>query len=189
MRQKLNLPNTITISRMLLAIPVAIMLIKDQYKWAVYLFLVASISDLLDGFLARKLNQQTKLGSILDPLADKILINYTFVILTSQGYIPTLLFAVVLSKDIILVAGSTIEVLSLKNLQEIKIKASIFGKISTFFQIVVIILVFLEIFKVYFNKFVFSFFVYSTILLTTLALFSYINEYQKRNQIKGGRTC
>ncbi len=186
MGQRLNLPNAITISRMLLAIPIAIMLIKNQYKWAVYLFLVASISDLLDGFLARKLNQQTKLGAILDPLADKILINYTFVILTSQGYLPVLLFAVVLSKDIILVAGSIIEVLSLKNLQQIEIKASVFGKISTFSQIVVIVLVFLKIFKIYFNKSVFSFFIYSTIFLTILALFSYINEYQNRNQTKGG---
>jgi len=186
MRHKLNLPNAITISRMFLAIPIAIMLIKNQYKWAVYLFLFASISDILDGFLARKLNQQTKLGAMLDPLADKILINYTFVILTSQGYIPILLFAVVLSKDIILVTGGTIEVLSLKNAQQIEIKASIFGKISTFFQIIVIILVFLKIFEVYFNRFVFSFFIYSAILLTILALFSYINEYQTRNKVSGG---
>ncbi len=186
MRQNLNLPNTITISRMLLAMPIAIMLIKNQYKWAVCLFLIASASDIIDGFLARKLNQQTKLGSVLDPLADKILINYTFVILTAHGYIPILLFAVVLSKDIILVSGSTIEILSLKDLRQIKIKASIFGKISTFFQIMVIVLVFLKIFKVYSNKFTFSFFTYSTIILTILALFSYINEYQRRNQINGG---
>ncbi len=181
MRQKLNLPNAITISRMLLAIPITIMLIKNQYKCAVCLFLIASASDLIDGFLARKLNQQTNLGAILDPLADKILIDYTFVILTSQGYIPVLLFAVVLSKDIILVAGSTIEILSLKDLLQIKIKASIFGKISTFFQIMIIVLVFLKIFKIYSNKVTFSFFIYSTILLTILALFSYINEYQRRN--------
>ncbi len=186
MRQRLNLPNSITIFRMLFAIPISIVLIKNHYKLAFYLFLIAAASDFIDGFLARTLNQQTKLGSILDPLADKILINYTSLILTTQGYIPILLFAVVISKDVILAAGSTVEILSLENINLLEIKASMFGKISTFFQISVIALVFIKIFGIYFNKFIFEFFVYSTILLTVLALLVYINQYKTRSIKNGG---
>ncbi len=186
MKQRLNLPNSITIFRILFAIPISIVLIENHYKLAFCLFLIAAASDIVDGFLARTLNQQTKLGSILDPMADKILINYTFLILATQGYIPILLLAVVISKDVILATGSTIEILSLKNKNVIEIKASMFGKVSTFFQIVVVALVFIKIFGVYFNKLIFEFFVYSTILLTILALLVYINKYKIRSIKNGG---
>jgi len=182
MKKRLNLPNSITIFRILLVIPITILLIKDQYLWAVLVFLLAAISDVADGFLARKLNMQTKIGAILDPLADKILINYTFVILTTKGYIPLLLFGVVLIKDIILAVGSSVEVLSVKSISNLKIKASFAGKISTFFQILVIVFVFLKLFDVYKNETIFEILIYTTITLSIFALFSYIHDYQKRNR-------
>ena len=69
-----HLPNAITLSRIAL-VPVLILLLKDQeYGWALVLFLVAGVSDGLDGFLAKRLNLVSRLGAILDPAADKILL-------------------------------------------------------------------------------------------------------------------
>ncbi len=180
MNEKLNIPNIITIFRIILVVPITICLIQNQYLGAVFLFSLAAISDVLDGWIARKLNMQTKIGAVLDPLADKLLINYTFVVLTIKSYIPLILFATILTKDIILVVGSTIEVLSVNSISNIKIKASISGKASTFLQVVVIALVFFRIFKIYFNPVLFAFFVYTTMGFAIFSLLSYIKDYLKR---------
>ena len=178
----LNLPNSITVLRLILVIPTTIFLIKDKYTLAVILFFVAAISDIADGFFARILNQKTKIGAILDPLADKFLINYTFLILSTKGLIPLLLFGVVLFKDIILISGSVVGVLTSKNCK-FNIKASIWGKISTFLQVVVIVEVFFKIFNTYFNKTIFDITVYVCILLSVAALIDYTNKYLKREEL------
>ncbi len=182
MKEKLNIPNSITIFRIILVVPITICLIKNQYRSAVLLFFLAALSDVLDGWLARKLKMQTRIGAVLDPLADKLMLNYTFVVLTIKSYIPLMLFATILTKDIILVVGSTIEVLSVNEISNIKIKASITGKISTFLQVIVITLVFLKIFRIYFDSILFSFLVYTTMVFAIFSLLSYIKDYLKRVQ-------
>lgn len=185
MKEKLNTPNTITIFRIILVVPITICLIKNQYFNAVLLFFLAAISDVLDGWLARRLNMQTKIGAVLDPLADKLLLNYTFIVLTLKSFIPLTLFATILTKDIILVVGSVIEVFSVSSISDITIKASITGKVSTFLQVAVIALVFLKIFNIYFNPVLFSICVYTAIGFAILSLLSYIIKYIKK--FEGGR--
>ncbi len=175
----LNLPNAITIFRILLVIPIATLLIDNEYLLASIFFLVAAASDVADGFIARTFNLKTEIGSILDPLADKILLNYTFTIFAVKGLIPRVLFVTILSKDILLVIGSAFEILSKQNISKIKIKASITGKLSTFLQVSVVVLVFFKIFDIYNNKSVFNVFVYLTIALSILALLDYFNKYKK----------
>ncbi len=180
MKGKLNIPNIITIFRIILVVPITVCLIKNQYRNALLLFFLAAISDILDGWLARKFNMQTRIGAVLDPLADKLLLNYTFIILTTKSYVPLMLFATIFTKDIILVVGSAIEVLSVNSISNIKIKASISGKVSTFLQVVVITLVFLKIFKIYFSSVIFSFSVYATMGFAIFSLLNYIKDYFKR---------
>ncbi|WP_169309469.1 CDP-alcohol phosphatidyltransferase family protein [Hippea maritima] len=176
----MNTANAITIFRIVLVLPITLLLIDNIFNWAVGLFLVAAISDIADGFIARNFNQKTKIGAILDPLADKLLLNYTFLVLTIKGFIPLFLLSVVLFKDLTLITGSVIEVLNSPNINKIKIKASIWGKVSTFFQVVVIIFVFLRIFNIYINIHLFKAIVYITSILVIIALFDYINKYRER---------
>ncbi|WP_025270061.1 CDP-alcohol phosphatidyltransferase family protein [Hippea sp. KM1] len=180
----INTANAITIFRIILVLPITLLLIEGLFGWAVWLFGVAAASDIIDGFIARRFNQATKLGAILDPLADKLLLNYTFLVLSIKGLIPLFLLSVVLFKDLTLITGSVIEVLSAKSIKNLKIKASIWGKVSTFFQVVVVVLVFLDLFGIYRNHAVFRISVFITAFLVIIALFDYINKY--RNRIKEG---
>ncbi|WP_022670103.1 CDP-diacylglycerol--glycerol-3-phosphate 3-phosphatidyltransferase [Hippea alviniae] len=183
MNSVLTLPNIITIFRIFLVLPVVLSLIDEKFKIATVLFIVAVLSDMLDGFIARNFNKTTKLGAILDPLADKLLLNYTFIVLTVKGFIPQLLLGVVLLKDLILISGSVVEVLSAKQIDQIRIKASLSGKTATFFQVLVVFLIFLKVFEIYSNKTVFNITVYSAIVLSIISLISYVNQYRERNSL------
>jgi cardiolipin synthase len=101
----LNIPNTFTITRIVI-IPVFITaIIYKRYDYALYLFVVAAITDILDGLFARIKNQKTALGTFLDPIADKFLIVTSFIILATYGWIPKWLAITVISRDIIVVTG------------------------------------------------------------------------------------
>ncbi len=176
----LNIPNIITITRMLLSIPIVYCLTNDKYACASILFIIAAASDTVDGYLAKKLHQITKFGTILDPVADKILINYTLFIFAVKGIVPQLVFFVVFVKDIVLIIGSTAEIFSQNNPLDTKIKASIFGKISTLFQIMLIAALLLLKLNIYKNNFMLNILVWIVILLSFLALISYV-VYSKKH--------
>ncbi len=101
----MNLPNAITLLRLLL-VPVTIWLVlTGQHLWAFWVFVIAGVSDGIDGFLARHLNQKTRLGAILDPLADKALLVSIFVTLGMKDHLPVWLVVLVVSRDIAIVGG------------------------------------------------------------------------------------
>ena len=101
----LNLPNTLTVARIVI-IPVFITaVIYRKNDYALYLFVAAALTDLLDGFLARLTNQKTPLGTFLDPLADKCLLVSSFILFAVYGWIPLWLTITVISRDIIVVLG------------------------------------------------------------------------------------
>lgn len=99
------LPNALTLSRIALA-PLLILALKDQrYALALVIFLVAGITDAADGYLAKRLNVISRLGAILDPAADKILLISAFVMLTLLGHIPFWLMLSVVFRDLLIVGG------------------------------------------------------------------------------------
>lgn len=100
------LPNLITLFRACLVIPVLYALSIDAYKLAFFLFLLAGISDAVDGFLARRLGQLSRFGSIVDPLADKWLMISTFLMLAYAGLIPSWLVLAIIARDIIVILGA-----------------------------------------------------------------------------------
>jgi cardiolipin synthase (CMP-forming) len=101
----LNIPNTLTIIRIAM-IPVFITsIIYSRYDYALYLFIIAALTDVFDGLFARMKNQRTPLGTFLDPLADKFLLVTSFVIFSVYGWIPKWLAITVISRDIIVVTG------------------------------------------------------------------------------------
>lgn len=100
------LPNLITLIRIILLVPLSILLVKQEYSVALILFVIAGLSDALDGFLAKHFSWVSRFGAILDPLADKALLVITMSILAYNQQISWLLLAVVLFRDIYIVAGA-----------------------------------------------------------------------------------
>ncbi len=134
----MNLPNLLTILRILL-VPVFInSLIYGLYPSALGIFLLASFTDSLDGIIARAANQRTTLGTYLDPMADKLLLTAAFVALSVLQFIPVWVSVIVVSRDLILVLGAL--VLHLAQTQFI-IAPTPLGKATTFLQLVYIILI------------------------------------------------
>jgi cardiolipin synthase len=100
-----NIPNTLTITRIII-IPVFVTaVIYKRYDYALYLFIIAALTDIFDGLFARLKNQKTVLGTFLDPLADKFLIVTSFIILSTYGLIPKWLAITVISRDTIVITG------------------------------------------------------------------------------------
>ncbi len=101
----MNIPNFLSLLRIILVPVIVIFLIQESYTKALITFTVAGLTDIIDGTLARTLNQQTKLGSFLDPIADKILLSTSFVTLSVFGLIPSWLTVIVISRDFIILLG------------------------------------------------------------------------------------
>ncbi|MBI4336195.1 MAG: CDP-diacylglycerol--glycerol-3-phosphate 3-phosphatidyltransferase [Candidatus Omnitrophica bacterium] len=152
-RSLVNLANKISIARILL-IPffiASIVYYKNQGGFFDYLpmliFLAAVLSDALDGFIARRFNQKTELGTIIDPLADKLLILTAFVCLAMSKSIPqnlrlpAWLPILVISRDIIIILG-TVLIHLVKG--RVRIVPTVWGKITTFFQMSTILAVLMK---------------------------------------------
>jgi cardiolipin synthase (CMP-forming) len=104
----INLPNGLTILRALLTPVVVALLLYDAFTWALIVFVLAGITDGLDGFLARSLRERTEFGRILDPVADKVLLGSAFITLAAVGRLPAWLVAIGVGRDILLVVGSCV---------------------------------------------------------------------------------
>jgi cardiolipin synthase (CMP-forming) len=101
-----DIPNLLCIVRMLLTVPVAWAILEGRYPLALVLFFVAGFTDGLDGFLAKRFSWQSRLGGMLDPAADKLLLVASFVTLWIAGYVPPWLLAAVVARDVVIVAGA-----------------------------------------------------------------------------------
>src|SRR5256885_16821512 len=130
-----TVPNQITLLR-LGFIPVFLILISyEEYKWALLVLVVAGLSDGIDGLLARKLNQRSALGAYLDPIADKLLLSSSFVILAFEKQVAWWLTIIVLSRDIMILVVAVVIIL-ISGYRPFP--PSIFGKLTTMFQIVLV---------------------------------------------------
>lgn len=101
------LPNSLTVLRLLLAVPLGVLILHEDYAWALGVGLLAGLSDALDGFAARRLGVFSRIGAALDPIADKILITVSFVCLALADLVPWYLTLAVITRDLVIVAGAT----------------------------------------------------------------------------------
>lgn len=132
----LNLPNILTLSRLVLTVPFLVFLeIPGLEVWALAIFVVASATDWLDGYMARKLNQITTLGKLLDPLGDKVLVTGALVALSAKGVIPAWSVTAILFREFLVTGLRAIEAS-----RGVIIPAGWLGKIKTVLQMVAIIL-------------------------------------------------
>ncbi|MDF2867530.1 MAG: CDP-alcohol phosphatidyltransferase [Gammaproteobacteria bacterium] len=132
------LPNLITILRIILIVPVCYNIVQDRFLPALYFLILAGLSDGLDGYLARRFNWQTRLGSLLDPLADKLMVISCFTALTWVQAIPLWLFIIILLKDIIVVTGAIIYHFFIASYE---FSATLLSKLNTFLQILFLVTV------------------------------------------------
>ena len=102
-----HIPNIISVFRIFLVLPIAIQLHQESWRLALVLIFIAGISDALDGFLARKFNWQSRLGSFLDPIANKLLLIVIFVSLAHKELIPIWLAFLVVARDVVIVTGAS----------------------------------------------------------------------------------
>jgi cardiolipin synthase len=120
----------------------AITLIYGDYQYALIIFITASVTDVLDGFIARLKRQITVFGSILDPVADKFLLVTSFIIMTIYGWIPKWLTIIVISREIIIVTGWLILYFVTHSA---RVEPSLLGKITNALQFILIGLTLLSI--------------------------------------------
>ena len=130
-----NLPNLLTLTRILLLPFFAATLIYKEYNYALMIFAVASITDYLDGLIARLKKQVTYFGTILDPVADKFLLFTSFILMTTNGLIPKWITVIVISKDLIVITGSIIVYFVT---DQLKVESNFLGKISSASQFILI---------------------------------------------------
>jgi cardiolipin synthase len=130
-----TVPNQITLLR-LGFLPFFLILISyEHYRWALLVLVLAGLSDAVDGLLARRLHQQSSLGAYLDPIADKLLLSSSFIILAFKQKIAWWLAIIVLSRDVlILVVAMVIILISGYR----PFPPSVFGKLTTMFQIILV---------------------------------------------------
>ncbi len=100
------IPNVISISRILLIAPIIALFVNDEFGWALVLFVIAGLSDGVDGYIAKKYHWDTRLGAFLDPAGDKLLVAWSFGVLAYLGHIPVWLAVLVIGRDVVIVAGS-----------------------------------------------------------------------------------
>lgn len=100
-----SIPNIVTFVRIIIIPVFATALIYKRLDYALFLFIGAAVSDMLDGVLARVTNQQTLLGAFLDPLADKFLLMTSFIMFSIYGWIPVWMTVAVISRDLIVIMG------------------------------------------------------------------------------------
>lgn len=169
----MNLPNKLTVLRMIMIVPFVFFMLTDvagdMSKWiALALFVVASLTDLLDGHIARKYNLVTNFGKFMDPLADKLLVCAAMICLVETGKIPSWVVIIIISREFII---SGFRLIASDN--GIVIAASYWGKFKTVFQMIMIVLMIADIAAI---QIVTQIVMWIALVLTVVSLIDYLKK-------------
>ena len=182
---KMNLPNKLTIFRVILIVPFVILLLGSANGWgwftaifggimeyidyiAVAIFIIASFTDMLDGKIARKYNLVTNFGKFMDPLADKLLVCSALICLVEMGRLPAWIVIVIIAREFII---SGFRLVASDN--GIVIAASYWGKFKTISQMIMVVLLLLNIGHPFF-VILSTVFVWIAVILTVVSLVDYV---------------
>lgn len=179
----MNLPNKLTVLRVLMIPFFVVFMLVDivpgMDKWiALIIFAAASLTDLLDGKIARKYNLVTNFGKFMDPLADKLLVSSAMICLVEMGRLPAWIVIIIISREFI-ISGFRL----VASDSGIVIAASYWGKFKTVFQMVMIIVMIMDLG----SSFVMleTILIYIALILTVVSLIDYIAK-NKEVLTKGG---
>ncbi len=171
----MTIPNIITMIRILLTPIFVIYLINDELLTGLVILVICGVSDGLDGMIARVFKQKSRLGSYLDPLADKIILVSAFIALSVRGFLPSWLSVVVISRDVLILIG--VIFLHLTGV-DLKIKPVISSKITTCFQFTTVIAVLAREYLTSFQDY-YSCLYYVTALFTIISFLQYLHQWLK----------
>lgn len=161
-----HIPNLLTLLRMLLTVPLAWLLRDGRFDAALVVALVAGFSDALDGFLAKRFSWQSRLGGLIDPVADKLLLVACFVGLAQAGALPWWLAGLVIGRDVVIVSGAV----AYHNLVgPLDAAPSALSKLTTVLQIVLVLATLLHLSRFAEWPEWFNLALLSTVTLATLA--------------------
>lgn len=168
------IPNMLSIIRIGLVYPILNNIYLSNFQISIVFFIIAAVTDALDGFLARKMNWQTYLGTLLDPIADKLLLSGTIFILWLNQLIPFYIFIIFIGRDVAILLGAALQMTLNESDTPLP---NLLGKITTSLQIVYIATIFLkEIFDVKFSLYLLNIFI---IFVTVLSLVVYAYNWYK----------
>jgi len=166
-----SIPNILTVIRFILIPVFGYYLFIEQYKVALLLFLLAGLTDVLDGYIARTFDMVTPWGKLADPLADKLMQITALVLLTYHRKIPIIIVLIVAVKEIFMGVGSIV----LYKKKQYVVSANWYGKLATVvFYFAVIMIIMFDMSRFYNNLFI-GIAVFSTLF----AFFMYLNSYRK----------
>jgi len=133
-----DIPNLLTVLRILLVPPIVWSLLAQRFDRALLLFFVAGLSDGLDGYLAKQFDWSSRLGALLDPLADKLMLLSSYLALAWLGLLPVWLVVLVLVRDLVIVGGA---VTYHFRVERVDAAPTIISKLNTLLQILLVLLV------------------------------------------------
>jgi cardiolipin synthase len=177
-----HLPNIISFLRVVLVWPTVWALVHGRYGLALSLFVVSGASDGLDGYLAKRFGWATRLGAVLDPLADKTLLVSTYVALAWIGLIPVWLTAAVVARDLTIVAGALAYHFIIGRFD---LSPSWLSKVNTLTQIVLVIAVMTDRGLFPLPGLLLSLLVYAVLLTTVLSGADYVVTWGRRAWLAG----
>jgi cardiolipin synthase (CMP-forming) len=174
----LTAPNQLTLLRMAFLPFIVIKLVEGHYIWALILFVLAGVSDGLDGLLARTLKQQTLLGQYLDPIADKLLLSTMFLVPSILRKVPWKFTVLVFSRDVSILFASAV-LFAIAGLRDFR--PSVFGKANTFAQVAAVFFVMLlEVDRARWIWIASTIFLRATFLFTIISALHYILLVEQR---------
>lgn len=173
-----HIPNILTIFRFILIPFIVLNLANDKYLAAFVIFTVSGLTDILDGFIARKFNFITNFGKLIDPLADKCTQIITLATLALKNIIPMWIIIIVILKEFIMVAGA-----SFLYGKELVVSSKWYGKLATvLFYIAIVCSLFIKEFNFTFD---FSLYIYYLALISTIfSLLMYIKAFYIQGYLK-----
>lgn len=177
-----DIPNLITVLRILLTVPVTWLLLERQYSWALLLFAAAGISDGLDGYLAKRYRWESRLGSLLDPLADKALLVLSYVALGWVGLIPLWLVGLVILRDLVIVSGALYYHFQVERLEA---APSLVSKLNTLVQIMLVISVVCDAGPLPLSDWLVDGLMWAVVGTTLLSGVSYVVVWTRRAKSRG----
>lgn len=186
---KMNLPNKLTIFRVILIVPFVVILLGGEAGWfgnnvlipdviALAVFVVASLTDLVDGKIARRYNLVTNFGKFMDPLADKLLVSAALIALVDMGRIPAWVVILIISREFII---SGFRLIASNN--HVVIAASYWGKFKTTFQMIMVCLMIVNLGAMFpWMQIVTDIVMWIALALTVISLIDYL--VKNRNVMK-----
>ena len=179
-----DIPNIITALRFLLVPPVVILLLQERFTAALIVFGVAGLSDGLDGFLARRFDWRSRLGGIMDPLADKLLVVSSFITLGWLGLIPAWLVLLVILRDLVIIAGATFYHM---RIEQFDAEPSVASKLNTAAQILLVLAVLYSSGIQTLPVMLMDVLLYGVLVTTLWSGFDYVWTWGRRAMHRGGR--